>query len=416
MRIQCERCSTTYEFDETRLPPAGAPVRCTRCGHVFRAFPPGSAEKTWLGQPPAPPPGERRAAPAPEPPAPPPEAPVGARPAPASPGDTTVSGLAAELRSSRRRTWILPVVAVALVALAVAAWLLFAHRVPAKALGLRDGGYGLLLRDDRAGLERAVETFAAAAAASPSYAAARADEALALLLLSDDAIAEARPAEDRFRELEARHAREEKEHAPGWGAREADLVARMAVARAEAEPMREKARAQRERAVALLRGLAQDGKGERETSRALALYYGLDGDAERAAQAAGRAKDDPFVSAALVAAALRRAGGAPPAPETLAALERASAEHPEVLRARLVLALGLASAGQRDAAVAALDGVLSANPDHERAKALKAEILAPPAPAMPPVAVPAGAPPPQPTGKLPRLRAGERRASASRGG
>lgn len=43
MRIRCERCATTYELDERRLPAHGALVKCTRCEHVFRAAPPGSA-------------------------------------------------------------------------------------------------------------------------------------------------------------------------------------------------------------------------------------------------------------------------------------------------------------------------------------------------------------------------------------
>ncbi len=40
MRIRCERCATIYELDEKRLPAHGALVKCTRCGHVFRAAPP----------------------------------------------------------------------------------------------------------------------------------------------------------------------------------------------------------------------------------------------------------------------------------------------------------------------------------------------------------------------------------------
>ncbi len=42
MRIRCERCATTYELDERRLPRHGALVKCTRCDHVFRAAPPGA--------------------------------------------------------------------------------------------------------------------------------------------------------------------------------------------------------------------------------------------------------------------------------------------------------------------------------------------------------------------------------------
>ncbi|MDQ3265701.1 MAG: zinc-ribbon domain-containing protein [Myxococcota bacterium] len=38
MQIACEKCSTTYSLDEKLLPPGGAPVQCTRCGHVFIAL------------------------------------------------------------------------------------------------------------------------------------------------------------------------------------------------------------------------------------------------------------------------------------------------------------------------------------------------------------------------------------------
>jgi predicted Zn finger-like uncharacterized protein len=44
VRIRCERCATIYELDEKRLPPHGALVKCTRCGHVFRAAPPASPD------------------------------------------------------------------------------------------------------------------------------------------------------------------------------------------------------------------------------------------------------------------------------------------------------------------------------------------------------------------------------------
>ena len=39
MRIRCERCSTVYELDPARLSSGGTPVQCTRCRHVFQAFP-----------------------------------------------------------------------------------------------------------------------------------------------------------------------------------------------------------------------------------------------------------------------------------------------------------------------------------------------------------------------------------------
>jgi predicted Zn finger-like uncharacterized protein len=37
VHISCEKCATTYLLDDALIPPQGAPVQCTRCGHVFTA-------------------------------------------------------------------------------------------------------------------------------------------------------------------------------------------------------------------------------------------------------------------------------------------------------------------------------------------------------------------------------------------
>ncbi len=49
MDIRCPSCSTLYEFDESRIGPAGVNVRCSACGHVFKvrtAAP--SADTQWM--------------------------------------------------------------------------------------------------------------------------------------------------------------------------------------------------------------------------------------------------------------------------------------------------------------------------------------------------------------------------------
>lgn len=46
MLIRCENCSTVYQLDENVLPASGAPVQCTRCQHVFTAYPPQAAGRT----------------------------------------------------------------------------------------------------------------------------------------------------------------------------------------------------------------------------------------------------------------------------------------------------------------------------------------------------------------------------------
>ncbi|MCK9522825.1 MAG: zinc-ribbon domain-containing protein, partial [Proteobacteria bacterium] len=38
MDIQCEKCQTVYTLSEHLIQPAGTPVRCTKCQHVFNAY------------------------------------------------------------------------------------------------------------------------------------------------------------------------------------------------------------------------------------------------------------------------------------------------------------------------------------------------------------------------------------------
>ena len=40
MQLACEKCATQYTLDDSVIPPEGAPVQCTRCGHVFIAAAP----------------------------------------------------------------------------------------------------------------------------------------------------------------------------------------------------------------------------------------------------------------------------------------------------------------------------------------------------------------------------------------
>jgi predicted Zn finger-like uncharacterized protein len=57
--IRCEKCSTLYELDDRVLPPQGAPVQCSKCQFVFKAYP-AAPEPAREAEPPAvaPPPPE----------------------------------------------------------------------------------------------------------------------------------------------------------------------------------------------------------------------------------------------------------------------------------------------------------------------------------------------------------------------
>ena len=49
MIVPCQKCQTKFKLDDSKIPPEGAWVRCSKCGEVFQVEPPGTPE------PPAPP-------------------------------------------------------------------------------------------------------------------------------------------------------------------------------------------------------------------------------------------------------------------------------------------------------------------------------------------------------------------------
>ena len=40
MIVTCASCFTKFNLDESKIPPQGAKVRCSRCKHVFFVVPP----------------------------------------------------------------------------------------------------------------------------------------------------------------------------------------------------------------------------------------------------------------------------------------------------------------------------------------------------------------------------------------
>ncbi len=44
MIITCEKCGKSFNLDEKLLKPGGTRLQCSRCKHIFRAFPPGEKE------------------------------------------------------------------------------------------------------------------------------------------------------------------------------------------------------------------------------------------------------------------------------------------------------------------------------------------------------------------------------------
>ena len=218
---------------------------------------------------------------------------------------------------------------------------------------------------DPASLERAVALVPEPLRADPEFRAAAANRALARLLAAAS-----------MREVSAA--------SPGG-----------------AEGLRA-ARAMREEALDELRALVRAHPDDPAVVRALAVYLGLGGgidELERVAREARRSEAVvPWIDFAEVSAAAR---GRPPA-EVEVRFAAFVARHPGVLPARMSLVRARLALGRTEEALATLDALLAANPDHDAAKALKAELLAQGPVKIEVPVVPALVPPPSRPGHLPR--------------
>jgi tetratricopeptide (TPR) repeat protein len=223
----------------------------------------------------------------------------------------------------------------------------------------------LAARGDPASLERAAALVPAPLLADPEFRAAAANRALARLLA-------------------AASRREASAASP-----------------AGAEGLRA-ARTLREEALEELRPLLRAHADDPAVLRALAVYLGLGGNAVEleavAREARRREAVVPWIDFAEVSAANR---GRPPA-EVEVRLAAFVGGHPGILAARMSLVRARLALGRPEDALATLDELLAANPDHDGAKALKAELLAPPPVKMEVPVAPVGVPPPSRPGRLPR--------------
>ncbi|HET8542168.1 MAG TPA: zinc-ribbon domain-containing protein, partial [Anaeromyxobacter sp.] len=223
MVIRCERCSTLYELDESVLSPSGSQVQCTRCQHLFTAYPPRAAGRTLVGVPqqpgadagapapaaapvapslpkarsapggrPSPGTGASRPEPKPVRTAPPPvyrpAAPAaGAAPQPGvarSPvlRRDTVGAFEARLRRSARMRWLTPVLAVLAVALLVAGGLALSRRGGGDGAGARQEALALAALDDGASLDQAIARLEEIERRDPAARAATAERSLVQVL------------------------------------------------------------------------------------------------------------------------------------------------------------------------------------------------------------------------------------------
>jgi hypothetical protein len=449
-----------YELDESLLAPTGSEVQCTKCQHVFTAFPPRSAGRTLVGvpaqappaapaAPPSPPaPAAAAAAAAAPPPAPAPAAPPASRtdgaaaasprpvrtstPAVYRPQATagsaagsqvprapvlkrdTVGTFEARLRWSNRVRWLAPLAGVLLVALVVAIWTLLGRRGDAGAERTRSEALALLALDDRASVDEAIARLGAVVNKRPKLRAAAADRALALVVRAANSAEDAEALSAHVAELREERERARREQGPGW--QEAERSASTETSRLEPE-----IRAREEKTRALSSGardqltILQGETGDTpEVVRALALLHALTGERDRLHKVLRSARDKGLRDAWID---LAEGWGEARDPDraarerSLVKLGALAAARPDLLRGRFLLARAQLSLGRKAEALATAQGVLVANASHEGAKRLRDELSvrsAPQAPATP-VAAPAAAPatvqaPPPAETPVPRRR------------
>jgi predicted Zn finger-like uncharacterized protein len=433
--IRCERCSTLYELDEALLSPAGSQVQCTRCQHIFTAFPPRAAGRTLVGvpaqgareapsdgpeRPAVPPSGRRTPVPAPavagaaasapraETPravrsGPPPVYRPSAASAPPTTGRApllkrdTVGTFESRLRWSARLRWLAPLAAAVVLGLAVAAWLLFARRSDPEATRSRADAMSLLTLDDSASLEQAISRLDALLRRSPKQRGAASERALAYVLRAATLTEEGESLSARLAARKVQRESLTRDQPAGWEEMDRAAAAEVQKLEPEVRAREERARSLGAAAFQALKKLQGEQGDGPDVARGFAAYYALGGDRLAARKvirgARERAPADPWLDLAEAWVDARD-------PER-AARERAlvqlgalSVAHPELLRARYLLARTEAALGRQREAIATLDALLAANARHEAGKRLRDELTAP-APPPPPAPASEAKPPSQ---------------------
>jgi predicted Zn finger-like uncharacterized protein len=439
--IRCERCSTLYELDEALLSPGGSQVQCTRCQHVFLAHPPRAAGRTLAGVPPQPAfeaaAPERRpstasaeakpapaAAEAPTVPAEPPPArrepravrtgppPVYRPSTPVVPPTggraallkrDTVGAFESRLRWSARWRWLAPVLAGAVAVIAVAAWLFLARRGGPDAALARSEAMPLLAQDDAASLEQGIARLDAALRRGPQHRSVASEHALAYVLRAASLVEEGEGLAAAAAAKAAERERLVREQPGGWEESARASGADAQRLEAEVRAREEQARALADAALQALKKLQPAAGDGPELARGLAAYYALGGERDRARKVIRAARErtpaDPWLDLAEAWVDARDPDRAV-RERALIELGTLSVAHPELMRARYLLARTQAALGRRSEAVDTLDALLGANGRHEPAKRLREQLAAAPAPAAsPPPALPESlpsAPPPVP--------------------
>jgi len=239
-----------------------------------------------------------------------------------------------------------------------------------------------LMLDDAQSLEQAVQGFTEAARLAPGEALPEAERACALLLLSESQRDLADRLEAAVRADNDRIARLQIDKPEGWEAQAAALADRVAKATAEREPYARDSQRLLGQGKAAATLAYEEDASDAAAQRALGLYFAvtdpdkaggyLDNAARRAAQ------PDALTLYARAAASLSGTRSREKQDRALAALAEVQQAEPRFLRAVYDGAAISFERQQYGPAREMLDRVLKANPQHERARALLAQLPAAP--------------------------------------
>ncbi len=408
MIIRCERCSTVYELDETRLAAEGSPVQCAKCQAVFQAVPPAALAKATVEEvtepavalagpvtPRRPPPGPniyRRPQPRPKP-----APPVRGRGRAGAPARDAVSAIEARLRRvGRWKLALIPVVAVVVAVIGYAGWAGWKRLPDDESQRQLTEAMALISLDDAASLGRAIALLDIVQQGDHASRGAAGERGLARALLVAARAEEVEPLVERLVAASSERARLEREQPPGAGDGLRSIIVETARVEVELAPRRMQLEALRSRTAQELQAVAAESRGAGDAARGQAVLAVLDGNAEEVQRATTHlrlAGPDDWADLADLWLAVRKDGAS--RDQAIPRLVALAGAHPPLIRARFVLARALLEAGRREEAISAVTQLLSANPHHERAQRLRAQLATSPVRHAAPVEAPVLAPPKQ---------------------
>jgi tetratricopeptide (TPR) repeat protein len=337
------------------------------------------------------------------------------RPSPSVPGPgavrapllrrDTVGTFEARLRWSARWRWLAPLLVVLGVVAGVAGWLFLLRGRPDPAAGqARGAALALVALDDAASLDQALARLDEILQRAPNHTGAAADRALAQVLRAAALVEDGEGLASRSAARAAERERLRRDQPPGWEDAERAAAADVQKLEPEVRVREERARALGGAAFQTLRKLQASAGDSPEVARGLAAYYALGGERDRARKvvraARERAPADPWLDLAEAWADARDPDRAV-RERALVQLGALAAAHPELVRARFLLARTEAALGRRDEALSTLDALLASNGRHEAGRRLRDELVRPPPPApSPPPAAPPPAKPPTPPRRI----------------